>query len=64
MDRRKWKKYYGHISRLIERDVIKAGIDQKKFKPADVESARLKARNDPHPFWKVDALFGELEELT
>lgn len=56
MDARLWDKHYAHIPRLIERDVIEAGLRKRVFKPADVEAARERARRDPHPFWRFDSL--------
>lgn len=64
MDKRKWSKHLAHIPRLIERDVINQGIEQKKFKPADVETARARAKQNPHPFWLADSLIGDLESLA
>lgn len=64
MDKRKWSQHLAHIPRLIERDVVRPGIEQKKFKPADVEAARARAKQDPHPFWLVDSLVGDLESLA
>lgn len=56
MDPHHWGKHYAHIPRLIERDVIATGLKKKIFEPATVEAARERARNDPHPYWRIDAL--------
>jgi hypothetical protein len=56
MDARLWQKHYAHIPRLIDRDVIAVGLAKKDFKPAAVEAARERARHDPHPYWRRDAL--------
>ena len=62
VDRRVWSKHYAHIPRLIERDVVEAGLKMKIFSAASVEGAREQARIDPHPFWRNDSL-GSLEDL-
>jgi hypothetical protein len=54
MNARAWDKHYAHIPRLIERDVVNAGLQKKIFRISDVEAAR--ARAEPHPFWKFDSL--------
>jgi len=64
MDKKKWKRHFGHIPRLIERDVIRPGIEHKKFKAAEVEAARERASVDLHPFWKTDSLIADLEALA
>lgn len=56
MDARLWGKHYAHIPRLIERDVIAVGLAKKVFRTVDVEVARERARRDPHPYWRFDAL--------
>jgi len=56
MDARLWERHYAHIPRLIERDVVGAGLERKVFKSADVEAARDRARLDPHPFWQFDSI--------
>ena len=62
MDAWAWRKYYAHIPRLIERDVVARGIDRKVFTAADVGAARDRARADPHPYWQFDA-FPSLDEI-
>lgn len=56
MDAMVWEKHYAHIPRLIDRDVIEEGLAKKIFRSADVDEARRRARDDPHPFWKFDSL--------
>lgn len=56
MNARTWDKHYAHIPRLIERDVVNAGLQRKIFRISDVEAARERARVEPHPFWKFDSL--------
>lgn len=53
MDRRRWKKKLGHIVRLIDRDVIEAGIARGMFNRASVESEKKRAFLHPHPFWQT-----------
>lgn len=64
IDKRRWQRQLGHIPRLIERDVIEAGLASKAFKPADVYAARERARRDPHPFWASPTVIGDLEALA
>ena len=63
VDRRKWRQQLAHIPRLIERDVIQAGIERGLFKKSQVEGARERARHTPHPFWASDTVLSELEHL-
>ena len=56
MDAQLWSKHYAHIPRLIERDVIAAGVAKKVFKPTEVAAAKERARHDPHPYWRHDSL--------
>jgi len=64
IDKRRWQRQLGHIPRLIERDVIEAGLASKAFKQADVYAARERARRDPHPFWASPTVIGDLEALA
>ena len=64
IDKRRWQRHLGHIPRLIERDVIEAGLASKAFKQADVYAARERARRDPHPFWASPTVIGDLEALA
>lgn len=63
VDRRKWRQQLAHIPRLIERDVVQAGITRGVFKAAQVEAARERARLTPHPFWSTDTVFHAIEHL-
>lgn len=60
VDKHRWRLQLAHIPRLIDRDVIQAGLERKLFKREQVDSARQRARHDPHPFWSgpdvIDAL--------
>jgi hypothetical protein len=43
---RHWGKVYAHIIRIIDRQIA------PKFPAGQVETARTKAKNNPHPFWR------------
>lgn len=43
---RHWGKVYGHIIRIIDRQIA------PKFPPSQVETAKAKAKDNPHPFWR------------
>lgn len=60
IDRRRWDRQFAHIVRLIERDVIAAGVKRRIFKQAQVDEARERARVDPHPFWRADGIMEAL----
>lgn len=60
MDIKKWERQYAHIVRLIERDVIDAGLLQKAFTKIEVDEARARARSDPHSFWAADVSLGSI----
>lgn len=64
VDKRRWESHLAHIPRLIERDVIEAGLARKVFKQAQVNAARERARHDPHPFWASPTIINELNSLT
>ena len=64
VDKRRWDQQLAHIPRLIERDVIEAGLARKVFKQAEVDAARDRARRDPHPFWATPTIMTELSSLT
>lgn len=51
VEKSKWQRKYAHIIRLIDRDVIAKGLHGNIFQKANVDSARERARVDPHPFW-------------
>ncbi|WP_406622826.1 hypothetical protein [Acidovorax sp. SDU_ACID1] len=50
---RQWKQQFAHIARIIDRDVVQAGLERGVFKQKDVDAARDRARVEPHPFWKA-----------
>lgn len=52
MQPRRWERQYAHVVRLIDRDVIAAGLTKRLFKPEHVDEARERARVDPHPYWR------------
>lgn len=49
--KKRWKRHYAHLVRLIERDVVDRGIAERKLDPDVIRSARDRARTNPHPFW-------------
>ena len=59
----RWRQELAHIPRLIERDVIAAGLARKVFTPAQVDAARVRARHDPHPFWAGPTILSDLGAL-
>ena len=61
MDKRKWERHYAHIVRLIDRDVVQAGMQKKAFNQSEVADARERARIDPHPFWSSNGALGGFE---
>jgi hypothetical protein len=63
MSVRKWEKRFAYIVRLIDRDVIARGIEKRVFGVPEVNEAKERARRDPHPYWRGDTLFKELEAL-
>jgi hypothetical protein len=64
VDKRRWDRHLSHIPRLIDRDVIEAGLAGKVFTKAQVDAARERARDDPHPFWATETIINELEALA
>jgi hypothetical protein len=64
MSRKRWQKQFAHVARLIDRDVIGAGLANSTFKQAVVDRERERARLDPHPFWRHDTLMASLAEGT
>ncbi|MCR8958741.1 hypothetical protein M0765_013685 [Variovorax sp. S2] len=48
----RWRRRYAHVIRLIDRDVIAAGLARRIFKPMQIDQARERARLDPHPYWR------------
>lgn len=64
MDIKRWKRQLAHIVRLIEHDVIEHGLSRKVFSQAAVDSARKRARTDPHPFWRADTIIADISEIA
>jgi hypothetical protein len=58
IEKKRWKRHYGHIARLIEKDVIQAGLASNAFTAIEVARARENARIAPHPFWSSLDTFG------
>lgn len=63
MDPQRWKKQMAHIIRLIDRDVIDAGIAKGVFKQSIVDRERHRAFSDPHPFWRMEVPLTDLETI-
>jgi hypothetical protein len=64
VDKRRWDRHLSHIPRLIDRDVIQAGVLKNVFTQAQVNAARERARQDPHPFWTSDTILAGIGELA
>ncbi|WP_261523280.1 site-specific integrase [Burkholderia multivorans] len=60
MSSRRWQREFAHIVRLIDRDVIDAGLAKGIFRKTVVESERKRARHHPHPFWQSDSIISDL----
>ncbi|MFM5878522.1 hypothetical protein ACET7V_03550 [Aeromonas sanarellii] len=56
MDKRRWQRDYAHIPRLIDNYIVAEGLRRGIFKLAAVETARERARIEPHPFWSFDVV--------
>lgn len=56
MDKRRWQRDYAHIPRLIDDYIVAEGLRRGVFKLAAVETARERARIEPHPFWSFDVV--------
>lgn len=63
MDKRRWHREYAYIPRLIDDYIVAEGLRRRVFKRAAVETARERARIEPHPFWSFDVL-SQLEVLS
>jgi len=63
MHAKRWKKQLAHIVRLIDRDVIAVGIAKGVFKKSVVDRERERARQEPHPFWRIDTIIGDIQDL-
>ncbi|MCA8393935.1 hypothetical protein LGN06_20490 [Burkholderia vietnamiensis] len=57
---KRWKREFAHIIRLIDRDVIEAGLSKGIFKKTVVDSERERARHCPHPFWQSASIISDL----
>lgn len=64
MARDRWNRHMSHIVRLIDRDVIEAGLAQGIFGQEDVDRERKRARQDPHPFWRSDSIVSDLGRMA
>jgi len=56
MDKRRWRREFAHIPRLIDDYIVAEGLRRGVFERAAVESARERARIEPHPFWSSDVV--------
>ncbi|MNJ32000.1 hypothetical protein D3C77_266550 [compost metagenome] len=56
MDKRRWTREYAHIPRLIDDYIVAEGLRRGVFKLEAVETARERARIEPHPFWSSDVV--------
>ncbi len=64
VDKRRWERHLAHIPRLIDRDVIQQGLAKRVFTQAQVDAARERARQSPHPFWASDTVIADLGDLA
>ncbi|WP_318834175.1 hypothetical protein [Burkholderia cepacia] len=64
MSRHKWRKHLAHIVRLIDRDVIDAGLSKGIFKADIVARERARARVSPHPYWRSDSIIAGLTGIA
>lgn len=62
MNQKRWRNQFGHIVRLIDRDVIEAGLTQGVFRQATIDRERERARADPHPFWRSESIVVSLAD--
>ncbi len=56
MDKQRWQREFAHIPRLIDDYIVAEGLRRGVFKSAAVETARKRARIEPHPFWSSDVV--------
>jgi hypothetical protein len=56
MDKRRWRREFAHIPRLIDDYIVAEGLRRGVFERAAVETARERARIEPHPFWSSDVV--------
>lgn len=64
MDPKRWRRQLAHVVRLIERDVIDAGLSKGTFKKEIVDRERERARRDPHPFWQTGSIISDIGDLA
>ncbi|THJ50831.1 hypothetical protein E9536_25910 [Burkholderia sp. LS-044] len=60
MPKKQWHRQFNHIVRLIDRDVIDAGLAKGVFEKDLVERERERARHSPHTFWQSETIISEL----
>lgn len=60
MPKGQWDKHCSHIVRLIDRDVVEPAIERGLFRRDAVDAERLRARHEPHPFWKDDQIISKI----
>lgn len=58
-----WQKKYSHVTRLIDRDIVEAGIANGVFKSEIVERERERARTHPHQFWSHSSIMIDLRGI-
>ncbi|CAI8722697.1 hypothetical protein IB254_15740 [Pseudomonas sp. PDM03] len=56
MSKARWAREYAHIPRLIDDYIVAEGLRRGVFKARDVDAARTRARQEPHPFWSYDVI--------
>ncbi|HEF4761187.1 TPA: hypothetical protein SAN82_003639 [Pseudomonas putida] len=56
MSKGRWSREYAHIPRLIDNYIVAEGLRRGVFRARDVDAARIRARQNPHPFWTYDVM--------
>jgi hypothetical protein len=51
VDTRTWARHYGHVIRIIDRDIAAAGVSRRMFTQAKADAERARAHTTPHPYW-------------
>ena len=64
MNAKRWNKHLAHIVRLIDRDVVDAGVRRGVFKQDQVDRERERARVTPHPFWRSESIIANLSSVA
>lgn len=54
LGKRRWKREYSHIPRLIDNYIVAEGLRRGIFRHEAIEKARELALLSPHPFWSAD----------